>query len=92
MLGRSFYIIKDDTKHTFEVVTQSVTENSFTNKTHAMQKAGMNVSCVVMPVTNKNANKESIKFIGYTWEDGLYERMLKVHQEAIMKQAGLWED
>lgn len=49
-----------------------------------MQKAGMNVSCVTPPVTNKNSSKDTIMIIGYTKEDGLQERLLKQFMEITM--------
>lgn len=92
MYTKSWNVIKDDTAHTFEVVTEPLSENAFTNKAYAMQKAGLNVTCVLLPVTNKHASKETIKFTGYTPEVGLYQRLLKQHNEIMRKQAGFWED
>lgn len=40
-----------------------------------MQKAGMNVSGITPPVTNKTSSKDLVKITGYTKEDGLYERL-----------------
>ncbi len=40
-----------------------------------MQKAGMNVSGMAPPVTNKTSSKDLIKITGYTKEDGLYQRL-----------------
>jgi hypothetical protein len=80
---RYWQIIRDDAKRTFEVCGQIANENSFTNKTHAMQKAGMNVSCMVPPVTNKTSSKGLIKIAGYTHEDGLYERLLSQYAEIV---------
>ena len=68
-------VIKDDTKRTFEVIGQERNTNSFTNKTYAMQRAGMNVTGVVLPVTGKNFSKDVIGFIGYSKEEGLYQRL-----------------
>jgi hypothetical protein len=81
MYSKYWLIIKDDAKRTFEVCGQATNENSFTNKTYAMQRAGMNVSCTTPPVTNKTSSKELIKIIGYVQEDGLYERLLNQHME-----------
>jgi hypothetical protein len=69
-------VIKDDSKRTFEVCGQASNENAFTNKVYAMQKAGMNVSCITPPVTNKNSSKDLVKLTGYSKEEGLYERLL----------------
>ena len=91
MYTRTWHVIKDETTKTFEVVTQASNDNAFSNKTHAMQKAGMNINGVILPVSNKNANKESIKLVGYSREHGLYERLLKQHQEIILKDSGFWE-
>ena len=90
MYTRSWLVIKDETTKTFEVVTQSSNDNAFSNKSYAMQKAGMNVNMMILPVTSKKANKESITFIGYTREDGLYERLLKQHRDITLSQSGLW--
>jgi hypothetical protein len=70
-------VIKDDSKRTFEVIGQERNTNAFTNKSHAMQRVGMNVTAVVLPVTGKNFSKDVISFIGYEKEDGLYERLDK---------------
>ena len=74
-------IIKDDSKRTFEVCGQAANTNAFTNKTYAMQKAGMNVSCITPPITNKNSSKDLIKVMTYSREDGLYERLLKQYRD-----------
>jgi hypothetical protein len=85
MYSKYWLIIKDDSKKTFEVCGQATNDNAFFNKTYAMQRAGMNVSCVVPPVTNKTSNKELIKISGYTKEDGLQERLSKQYREITMK-------
>lgn len=76
-------IIRDDAKRTFEVCGQITNENYFTNKTHAMQKAGMNVSCMTPPVTNKTSSKDLIKITGYMKEDGLQARLLRQYSQII---------
>ena len=83
MNTRYWQIIRDDSKRTFEVCGQITNENSFTNKTHAMQKAGMNVSCMVPPVTNKTSSKGLIKIAGYVPEPGLHERLLSEYAEKV---------
>lgn len=90
MYSKNWLIIKDDTQRTFEVVGKASNDNSFSNRTHGMQKDGMNVSCVILPVTNKNSSKQNITFVNYTHEEGLYERLLKQHNEIIMRNAGEW--
>jgi hypothetical protein len=70
-------VIRDDTKRTFEVCGKTDNDNSFTNRTYAMQKAGMNVSCMTPPVTNKTSSKDLIKIVGYTQETGLHDRLSK---------------
>ncbi len=92
MIFKQWLIIKDDNKRTFEVVSQAVSENAFSNKVIAMQREGMNVTSVMQPVTNKSASKESIKFIGYTREEGLYERLCNQHRDILMKHEGHWDD
>ena len=84
MYSMSWMVIKDDSKRTFEVVGQTENDNAFTNRTHAMQKAGMNVSCMTPPVTNKTSSKGMIKVIGYVREDGLNERLLTRFKEITM--------
>lgn len=76
-------IIKDDTKRTFEVVGQAPNDNSLFNSTYAMQKSGMNVSCLSLPVNNKTSSKGIIKIPGYTKEDGLHERLRTQYREII---------
>jgi len=90
MYSKCWLIIKDDNKRTFEVVCKATNENSFSNRTHGMQKDGMNVTCVILPVTNKNSTKQGITFINYTQEEGLYDRLLKEHNEIIMRNAQEW--
>jgi len=84
MITKFWQIIKDDSKRTFEVCGQVSNDNSFTNKVYGMQKAGMNVSGMAPPVTNKTSSKDLIKIIGYTKEDGLYERLLRQFRELTM--------
>jgi hypothetical protein len=90
MYTKSWLVIKDDTRKTFEVVTKDMSENAFTNKTHAMQRDGMNVSCVLLPVTNKSASKTAVKIMGYTKEDDLYEKLLQQHREITLRNAEEW--
>lgn len=92
MYSRTWHVVKDETTKTFEVVTQASNDNAFTNKLHAMQKAGMNVNPMIIPVTNRNANKASIKLVGYTLEEGLYERLQKQLRDRTIKHSGLWEE
>ena len=90
MYSKFWQIIKDDSKRTFEVCGQASSENSFTNKTYGMQKAGMNVSCVTPPVTNKTSSKDLIKIIGYTKEEGLLERLMNQYKEITMRPEDQW--
>ncbi len=85
MFSKYWLVIKDDAKHTYEVVSQATSENGFVNKVIAMQRDGMSVTSVILPVTNRTASKENITFIGYTREAGLHERLLKQHQEIILR-------
>jgi hypothetical protein len=84
MYSKCWQVIKDDSKRTFEVIGQTSNTNSFTNNTYAMQRAGMNVSCVTPPVTNKTSSKDLIKITGYTKEEGLHERLLKQFRDITM--------
>ncbi len=82
-------IIRDDTKRTFEVIGKTTNDNAFTNRTYAMQKAGMNVSCTTPPVTNKTSSKEAIKISGYIKEAGLNDRLIKQYSE-IIRSVDTW--
>ena len=84
MFSKFWQVIKDDSKRTFEVCGQCSSENSFTNKIYGMQKAGMNVSGITPPVTNKTSSKDLIKITGYTKEDGLQQRLSKQFQQITM--------
>ncbi|WP_276372768.1 hypothetical protein [Chryseolinea sp. H1M3-3] len=90
MYSKFWLIIKDDSKRTFEVCGQASSDNAFTNKTYAMQRAGMNVSSVTPPVTNKTSSKGLIKITGYTQEDGLHERLLNEFRTITMRSADEW--
>lgn len=85
MYTKHWLVIRDDAKRTFEVYGQVANENAFTNKVYAMQKAGMSVSGMTPPVTGKAPSKESIKISGYTYEEGLYERLEKEYMRLRMK-------
>jgi hypothetical protein len=81
MFTKNWHIVKDDAKHTFEVCGQTPNDNGFINKVIAMQRAGLNVSWVTPPVTNKTSSKDLIKFTNYTREDGLFDRLFKEMNE-----------
>ena len=85
MYSKYWLIIKDDSKRTFEVCGQASNENSFTNKTYAMQRSGMNVSCTTPPVTNKTSSKELVNIVGYKKEEGLYNRLCAEHMEITLR-------
>jgi hypothetical protein len=88
MHTKFWLIIKDDSKKTFEVTGQASNDNAFTNKVYGMQRSGMNISSVVLPVTNKTSSKDMVKFIGYTKEVGLYERIQKEHAKIVRDALG----
>ncbi len=90
MYSKCWLIIKDDSKRTFEVCGNASNDNAFTNQTHAMQKAGLNVSCITPPVTNKTSSRDVIKVIGYTRENGLHERLLNQYREITAKLSDNW--
>lgn len=90
MITRFWQILRDDSKRTFEVCGQVANDNAFTNKTYAMQKAGMNVSCMTPPVSNKTSSKDLIKITGYTKEVGLQERLLKEYREITWTSHDEW--
>ena len=91
MYSKYWMIIKDDSKRTFEVIGQTDNTNSFDNKTHAMQKLGMTVSGMTPPVSNKNSNKDAIKFVGYVKEVGLNDRLAKERMKIAMGGQEDWE-
>jgi hypothetical protein len=85
MNTKYWMILKDDSKRTFEVCGHTTNENVFFNKTYAMQKAGMNVSSMTPPVTNKTSSKDLIKIAGYTKEVGLQERLHAEYSEIMSR-------
>ena len=85
MYTRTWQVIKDDSKRTFEVCGQSANTNAFTNEVYGMQRAGMNVSCITPPVSNRESSKDLVKVTGYTKEDGLYSRLQLQYKQIIMK-------
>jgi hypothetical protein len=85
MYTRAWQVIKDDTKRTFEVCGQSDNTNAFTNEVYGMQRAGMNVSCITPPVTNKESSKDLVKVVNYKKEEGLYSRLQLQYKTIIMK-------
>lgn len=91
MYSSCWEVIKDDSKRTFEVCGKAANNNHFTNSIHGMQRAGMNVSGVTLPVGVTNSNKEGIKVSGYTKEEGLHERLLSEYR-AIQRQSMDFED
>jgi len=88
MFSKNWQVIKDDVKKTFEVCGQERNTDHFNNQVIAMQRAGMNVSCILPPVTNRNASREAIKITGYTPETGLFDRLQQEHQRRIRES--LW--
>ncbi|MBS1681322.1 MAG: hypothetical protein JST48_06400 [Bacteroidetes bacterium] len=88
MYTTNWLIIRDDGKRTFEVVISGISENAFSNKVIAMQREGMLVTSLLMPVSNKNASKDHIKLTGYTREEGLYDRLVKQHLKIIQQNLG----
>ena len=92
MYTKSWQIIRDDAKKTFEVIGQTDNTNHFENNVHGMQKAGMTVSCMILPVTTKTASKNVLKVIGYTPEAGLHERLQKAYREKTRKDFEQWEE
>ena len=89
---KQWLVIKDDHTRTFEVVGQVMSDNALSNKVIAMQREGMLVTSVIIPVSNRTASKDHITFTGYTKEAGLYDRLLKHHQQLIQQQYGNWEE
>jgi hypothetical protein len=91
MYTQCWQIIRDDSKKTFEVCGQEENLNHFTNLIHGMQKAGLSVTCLTPPVSNKNSNKASIKISGYTPEKGLYDRLMKAYRAITIQGIEDWE-
>jgi len=89
MYTKSWQILKDDNKKTFEVCGQEMNTNGFTNRVLGMQRVGMNVSYVTPPVTNKNSSKSTIQVLGYTKEDGLQERLANEYREIMMRSVDM---
>ncbi|MEI9918464.1 MAG: hypothetical protein WDO14_06645 [Bacteroidota bacterium] len=85
MYTRSWQVIKDDVKRTFEVCGQSDNTNAFTNEVYSMQRAGMNVSCITPPVSNKESSKDLVKVSTYKKEEGLYSRLQAQYKQIVMK-------
>jgi hypothetical protein len=90
MYSKYWLIIRDDSKRTFEVCGQATNENSFTNRTYAMQRVGMNVSCATPPVTNKTSSKELVKIVGYSREEGLEKRLSEEYMQLTRKLSDEW--
>ena len=92
MYSKCWLIIRDDAARTFEVCGQDNSENLFYNSVHAMQKAGMNVSGMFPPVTNKNSSKESIRVTGFTPEAGLHARLQKEFRDITFRSIDEYGD
>jgi hypothetical protein len=82
---KCWLVIRDDSRKTFEVCGTESNTNHFTNSIHGMQRAGMNVSGMTPPVTNKTSHKNAITLSGYTSEDGLQKRLMKEYLERTRK-------
>lgn len=91
MYTRSWQIIRDDAKKTFEVLGQVSNTDHFMNLVHGMQKLGMTVTAVLLPVTNQFSSKDGIKQTGYRVEQGLYARLMKEYQIKIRGDANFLE-
>ncbi|NOT76940.1 MAG: hypothetical protein HOP08_18610 [Cyclobacteriaceae bacterium] len=90
MYSKSWLIIKDDSKRTFEICGQETNTNYFTNNVYGMQKAGMNVSGITPSLTNKNSSKELVKVPGYTLEVGLEKRLAEEYRKITMGAIEDW--
>ena len=87
-MPKFWLVVKDDSKRTFEVCGQAANDNSFTNRVYGMQRAGLNVSAVVLPITNRTSSKEVVKITGYEREDGLYERLQEEQRKKMREEWG----
>jgi hypothetical protein len=59
---------------------------------HGMQRAGMNVSQMTPPVTNKTSSKDLIKIVGYNSESGLWARLEKEYATITRASFNDYED
>jgi hypothetical protein len=85
MYTKTWLVIKDDSKRTFEVCGQSTNTNAFINEVYSMQRAKMNVSGTTPPITNKESSKDVVKVQGYKKEDGLYNRLQVEYKKIVME-------
>jgi hypothetical protein len=85
MYTKTWLVIKDDSKRTFEVCGNITNTNAFTNEVYAMQRAGMNVSCMTPPVSNRESSRDLVKVINYEKEEGLYIRLQQQYKDIVMK-------
>jgi len=92
MFAKNWLVVKDDSTRTFEVVTDDVSENAFSNRVIGMQRERMTVTSVLLPVSNKHASKDHITINGYKREDGLWARLLKKHQQLVQQDFGEWHE
>jgi hypothetical protein len=83
---RCWQVIRDDSRRTFEVCGTESDLNHFTNSVHGMQRAGMNVSAMTPPVTNKVSHKGAIVITGYAPEAGLYKRLLAEYMDRSRRE------
>lgn len=87
MIARFWMVVRDDSARTFEVIGKEVNDNRLANRIAAMQRLDMNVSYMSPPVTTQTLTKESIKFAGYVYEPGLYDRLQADFLELTLRQA-----
>jgi hypothetical protein len=92
MYSKFWLVVKDDSKRTFEVCGQAATDNAFTNKIYGMQRSGMNISCVVLPITNRTSSKDVVTVHGYSRENGLYQRLQEEHRKKMREEPGGLEE
>lgn len=92
ILAKNWQVVRDDSRKTFEVSGPEGNTNYFTNMIHGMQRAGMNVSYMTPPVTNKTSSKDLIKLVGYTKEEGLMQRLEKEYAEITRKDFEGFDD
>jgi type II secretory pathway component GspD/PulD (secretin) len=90
MNTKLWQVIRDDAKRTFEVYGMESDVNHFTNLIQGMQRAGMNVSGMTPPVTNKYSHKSHIVITGYIPEAGLYDRLLAEYMKRT--RSGFFEE
>jgi hypothetical protein len=92
MYKKSWQVIIDHDRKTYEVVGQESNTDSFMNRVMAWQKVGLNVSATTPPVTNQLVHKSQFRMVGYQVEEGLHERLVLEHRKRLADSIGVWDE